>query len=214
MSSRNSISDHHEANLPPVDRGKHAYLFLAACFIFEALIWGMINPDDSVASSQDKILTRHTHVQDSLSHTEFSRTTTAPMSHSRVRETLPLSVPVQWSVMSPIYSSLPTTNIQQGISYMLLPVAFILLQAFPRMKLWAAPIGFIIMCLALSMSSFATTTGQLIVSQGVAYGIGASLAYAPTIVFMDDWFVQKRGLAFGIMWVSILIGIQTSIILD
>lgn len=97
---------------------------------------------------------------------------------------------------------------------MLLPVAFILLQAFPRMKLWAAPIGFIIMCLALSMSSFATTTGQLIVSQGVAYGIGASLAYAPTIVFMDDWFVQKRGLAFGIMWVSILIGIQTSIILD
>ena len=43
MSSRNSISDHHEANLPPVDRGKHAYLFLAACFIFEALIWGMIN---------------------------------------------------------------------------------------------------------------------------------------------------------------------------
>jgi len=41
ISSRNSISDHHDANLPPVDRGKHAYLFLAACFIFEALIWGM-----------------------------------------------------------------------------------------------------------------------------------------------------------------------------
>jgi MFS family permease len=86
---------------------------------------------------------------------------------------------------------------------MLLPVAFVLLQAFPRMKLWAAPIGFLIMCLALALSSFATNTGHLIVSQGVAYGIGASLAYAPTIVFMDDWFVQRRGLAFGIMWVSI-----------
>lgn len=86
---------------------------------------------------------------------------------------------------------------------MLLPVAFILLQAFPRMKLWAAPIGFLIMCLAIAMSSFATNTGQLIASQGVAYGIGASLAYAPTIIFMDDWFVQRKGLAFGIMWVSI-----------
>jgi hypothetical protein len=46
VSSRNSISDHHEANLPPVDRGKHAYLFLAACFIFEALIWGMMNREE------------------------------------------------------------------------------------------------------------------------------------------------------------------------
>lgn len=26
--------------LPPVDQGKHAYLFLLACFILEALIWG------------------------------------------------------------------------------------------------------------------------------------------------------------------------------
>ncbi len=85
---------------------------------------------------------------------------------------------------------------------MLLPVAFVLLQAMPRLKLWAAPIGFVIMCLSLSLSSFATTTTHLIVSQGVAYGIGASLAYAPTIVFMDDWFVQRKGLAFGIMWVS------------
>jgi hypothetical protein len=85
---------------------------------------------------------------------------------------------------------------------MLLPFAFVLLQAVPRLKLWAAPIGFAIMCLALSLSSFATSTAHLIVSQGVAYGIGASLAYAPTIVFMDDWFVQRKGLAFGIMWVS------------
>jgi hypothetical protein len=28
--------------LHPVDRGKHAYLFLAAAFVVEALIWGML----------------------------------------------------------------------------------------------------------------------------------------------------------------------------
>lgn len=86
---------------------------------------------------------------------------------------------------------------------MLLPLAFIMIQGLPRFKLWAAPLGFLIMCLALAMSSFAKTTTHLIVSQGVAYGIGSSLAYAPTIVFMDDWFVRRKGLAFGIMWVGI-----------
>jgi len=30
----------HEFSLPPVDHGKDAYLFLAACFIVEALVWG------------------------------------------------------------------------------------------------------------------------------------------------------------------------------
>ena len=31
----------HEFSLPPVDRGKDAYLFLLACFMVEGLVWGM-----------------------------------------------------------------------------------------------------------------------------------------------------------------------------
>lgn len=42
VSSGDSVADHHEMNLPPVDRGRRAWLFLAACFIIEALIWGML----------------------------------------------------------------------------------------------------------------------------------------------------------------------------
>jgi hypothetical protein len=35
-------ADGHEMpSLPPVDRGKDAWLFLAACFMIEALVWGM-----------------------------------------------------------------------------------------------------------------------------------------------------------------------------
>jgi hypothetical protein len=30
----------HEFSLPPVDRGKDAWLFLAACWAVEALVWG------------------------------------------------------------------------------------------------------------------------------------------------------------------------------
>jgi hypothetical protein len=43
VSSRDSVADHHEINLPPVDRGRRAWLFLAACFVIEALIWGMFD---------------------------------------------------------------------------------------------------------------------------------------------------------------------------
>lgn len=32
-----------EFSLPPVDRGKDAYLFLAACFTMEALVWGELS---------------------------------------------------------------------------------------------------------------------------------------------------------------------------
>lgn len=33
-------SPHHEFSLPPVDTGRDAWLFLAACFVIEALVWG------------------------------------------------------------------------------------------------------------------------------------------------------------------------------
>jgi hypothetical protein len=33
-------ADDTEQQLPPIDRGKDAWLFLAACFVMEALVWG------------------------------------------------------------------------------------------------------------------------------------------------------------------------------
>lgn len=32
---------HEMPSLPPVDGGKDAWLFLAACFMIEALVWGL-----------------------------------------------------------------------------------------------------------------------------------------------------------------------------
>ncbi|KAI9034902.1 putative MFS monocarboxylate transporter [Aspergillus affinis] len=58
---------------------------------------------------------------------------------------------------------------------------------------------FLIMCLALAMSSFSTTTTHLMLSQGILYGVGSSIAYTPLVIFMNEWFERKRGLAFGII---------------
>jgi hypothetical protein len=64
-------------------------------------------------------------------------------------------------------------------------------------------IGLIMMCLSLGLSSLSTTVPHLIASQGVFYAIGGALCYSSTIMFMDEWFVKRKGLAFGLMWVGI-----------
>ncbi|KAJ5099999.1 hypothetical protein N7532_007000 [Penicillium argentinense] len=52
------------------------------------------------------------------------------------------------------------------------------------------------------MSSFATRVWHLIVTQGILYPFGACMLYYPTFIFIDEWFIKKKGLAFGICWVG------------
>lgn len=158
-SSYPSDDQHNELQLPPVDGGKDAWLFLAASFIIEALVWGF-----------------------SFSYGIFQD---------------------YYSTHEPFKSSGNIAVIgtcMMGVNYMISPLTFVLLQGFPTLKRWSSPFGFVIMCLALALSSFASNTTQLILTQGIAYGIGGNFAYSPLIIFMNEWFVHKRGLAFGTMW--------------
>lgn len=72
----------------------------------------------------------------------------------------------------------------------------------PRLARWVSTIGVVIICLSLALGSFAQNVTHLILTQGIAFGIGGCLAYTPSILFMSEWFVTKKGLAFGIVWVS------------
>lgn len=72
----------------------------------------------------------------------------------------------------------------------------------PRIARWVSTMGVIIMCLSLALSSFSTSVTHLILSQGIGFGIGGCLAYTPSILFMAEWFAKRKGLAFGIVWVS------------
>ena len=41
---------------------------------------------------------------------------------------------------------------------------------------------------------------QLIVTQGVCYGLGSGLIFAPNMSLIDEWFIQRRSLAYGIFF--------------
>ncbi|KAJ6013115.1 hypothetical protein N7499_012279 [Penicillium canescens] len=169
LESRNNSTDriepdelvhfHEGRQLPPVDGGKDAWMFLVAGFIIEGLTWGFAF---SYGVFQDYY----------LSSDEFRN--------------------------SGNIAAIGTCAL--GIAYLSAPLDFALLLGVPRFRRLATPVGFLVMCLALALSSFSTTTTHLILSQGVGYGLGAGLAYSPVILWMGEWFVKRRGLAFGTMW--------------
>ncbi|KAI1844810.1 hypothetical protein JX266_009038 [Neoarthrinium moseri] len=148
-----------EFSLPPVDGGKDAWLFLAACFAVEALVWGF---PFSFGVFQDYYAT------------------TPPFAGS------------------PNIAVIGTCAM--GLMYLTAPLTFGACRAFARWARWTPILGLLVMCAALAGSSFAATVPQLIATQGVLYALGGGIAYTPCILYMDEWFVKRKGLAYGIMW--------------
>lgn len=87
-----------------------------------------------------------------------------------------------------------------GIMYLSAPVVFTFLESFPKYRTIASIIGLGLCVVALLGASFANTVAELIATQGVIYAIGGALLYSPAILYLDQWFVRRKGFAYGIMW--------------
>lgn len=85
----------------------------------------------------------------------------------------------------------------------------------PRWARYSPLIGLVILCAALCASAWATSVTQLIITQGIFYGIGGAIAYTPCTMYIDEWFVKRKGLAYGIMWSGTsLAGVVLPLILE
>ncbi|CAI9638160.1 unnamed protein product [Alternaria burnsii] len=163
-----------QVSLPPVDGGKGAWLFLAAAFIVEALVWGF------------------------------------PFSYGVFQEYYSTHEPFAGSDNIAVVGSCA-----MGIMYLNLIVIFSVLEVWPHLQRWATAGGLLVMCLALGLSSLCNNTTELIVSQGVIYALGGSLTYSPCILYMDEWFDKRKGLAYGIMWAGTgLAGVILPLVMD
>ncbi|KAK3692616.1 MFS monocarboxylate transporter [Podospora appendiculata] len=150
---------HEFSSLPPVDGGKDAWLFLAACFMVEALVWGF------------------------------------PFSFGLFQNYYSTNAPFAGSSSIAVIGTC-----SMGIMYLDGPLVMALLRRYPRQGRWSPILGLLIMCAALAASSFSTSVTHLIVTQGILYALGGSIVYLPCIVYLDEWFVRRKGLAYGIMW--------------
>jgi predicted MFS family arabinose efflux permease len=82
--------------------------------------------------------------------------------------------------------------------YMTAPIAYVVLRNNCGWRKATCVLGFIVMIISLIAASFANTVPQLIATQGVSYAVGGSLHYFPAYLYIDEWFVQRRGLAYGL----------------
>lgn len=79
-------------------------------------------------------------------------------------------------------------------------VLFPLYKKWPILRNRSPYVGLPLVAISVIAASFANKVWHLILTQGVIYGIGGSLVYFPTILYVDEWFIRRKGFAFGIMW--------------
>ncbi|KAJ6088787.1 Major facilitator superfamily domain general substrate transporter [Penicillium sp. IBT 16267x] len=89
-----------------------------------------------------------------------------------------------------------------GLLYLLSPVTFTLLTRYPRLQIWCAPTGLVITVIGSLLSSFSENVWQLIATQGVICAIGNALLFSLPSLYLDQWFIRRKGLALGIMWAA------------
>ncbi|PKS12687.1 hypothetical protein jhhlp_000895 [Lomentospora prolificans] len=159
-------------SLPPMDGGKDAWLFLAATFVVEAFVWGF---PYAFGVFQNHYST----------HAPFAGSSNIPVIGTCAMVQVCGTMLRSWS---------------KGIMYLDGPIAIGLLLRYPRQARWGPLVGLVLMCTSLALSSFSTTIGHLITTQGVFYAIGGSIAYCPCLIYTDQWFARRKGLAYGIMW--------------
>ncbi|OOF99568.1 hypothetical protein ASPCADRAFT_160540 [Aspergillus carbonarius ITEM 5010] len=133
-----------------------------------------------------------------------------------VMEALVWGFAFTYGVFQDYYSTLPifqnSNNIAiigtcaMGIMYLDLPIIFTLYRQYPTFQRTGCALGVLLMCLSLGLSSLATKVPHLILTQGIFYAIGGSIAYSPCILLMEDWFDKRKGLAFGVMWAGTGLG--------
>ena len=70
----------------------------------------------------------------------------------------------------------------------------------PAQRKKVSTIGLCTLTIGLVTASFATHVIHLVLTQGLLYGVGGALIYNPFIFYLDEWFVKRKGLAYGIFW--------------
>jgi MFS family permease len=83
-------------------------------------------------------------------------------------------------------------------------VLFPAYKKWPRLANTSKWTGLPLMAAGLIAASFAQEVNHLILTQGAIYAVGGSIIYCPTILFIDEWFIQRKGLAYGVLWASFI----------
>ncbi|PHH91486.1 hypothetical protein CDD83_269 [Cordyceps sp. RAO-2017] len=89
---------------------------------------------------------------------------------------------------------------QMGVMYLMMPLAFVTLYRYPHLRPWCGRIGLVLTVASIAASAFVDSVAGLVATQGVLYALGCGLLFSPMSMYMDEWFVERKGVAYGVMW--------------
>ncbi|OQE38559.1 hypothetical protein PENCOP_c008G05011 [Penicillium coprophilum] len=126
-----------------------------------------------------------------------------------VFEALLWGFPLSFGVFQNYYSELPefagnpyisvVGTVASGISYLGAPFTAPFIKRFQKYQRQMIWIGWPICIIALISGSFASTLETLILTQGVAYGLGFLIFYYPILNMVNEYWVTRRGMAYGLL---------------
>ncbi|KAJ5519679.1 MFS monocarboxylate [Penicillium fimorum] len=126
-----------------------------------------------------------------------------------VFESLLWGFPLSFGVFQNYYSELPEFSgnpyisvvgtVASGISYLGAPFTAPFIKRFQKYQRQMIWIGWPICIIALISGSFASTLETLILTQGVAYGLGFLIFYYPILNMVNEYWVARRGMAYGLL---------------
>ncbi|RFU28808.1 hypothetical protein B7463_g7507, partial [Scytalidium lignicola] len=93
-----------------------------------------------------------------------------------------------------------------GLMYLMMPLSFTALTRYPFLRPYCGPVGLLITASSLIGSAYATKVWHLLASQGVLCAIGSGLLFSPTTLYLDEWFIARKGLAYGTIWAGKSVG--------
>lgn len=126
-----------------------------------------------------------------------------------VFEALLWGFPLSFGVFQDYYSRLPefkdnsyisvVGTTASGISYLGAPLVTPLIRRWSQYRTQMILVGWPLCIAGLIAGSFADRLGTLIFTQGVMYGVGFLIFYYPILTMIDEFWVKRRGMAYGLM---------------
>ena len=89
-----------------------------------------------------------------------------------------------------------------GVSYLGMPLMSYFALKWPAQRRKMCVAGWCICVGALAWASLATSVTGLLLSQGLLYGVGWVVCYTPFLFILNEWWVQRRGFAYGFLFAS------------
>ncbi|EQB48170.1 Mch2p [Colletotrichum gloeosporioides Cg-14] len=87
-----------------------------------------------------------------------------------------------------------------GLLQTLPPFLLKLICTYPSYRIYMMWSGMVLVVASSIGAAFSTSAVQVIMTQGLMYGLSSGLLFAPCLTFVDEWFLKRRGLANGIFF--------------